>query len=129
MAEFGPGDENIPPALQRRHFARSFKAQESLLSALRASGKLESAVRHVAEGDLQNSPLHAVARRDHLGAANAARLLAEARADLEQRNADGHTPLMVALRRHKGNGGAVATALREAGAREPPQEAMVTKEP
>jgi len=124
-AEFGPGgvDEALPPALERRHFARSMKALDVLLAAHRVQGTLPDAVAHRADGDLRNTPLHAAARWDHLGALHAVRQLASARADLEARNGEDRTPLAVAMRRY-GPDGKVPRLLRELGAQPPPAETV-----
>jgi len=119
MAEFGPGcDGGLSASLEKRHFARSIRVQEILIETLRERGQLAAALAHKASGDGDNTALHAVARWDHLGAASAARLLAEARADLEMRNGEGRTALALSVRRH-GRGGRLATTLRGLGAREP----------
>eukprot|EP00438_Fugacium_kawagutii_P002084 Skav203257 [mRNA] locus=scaffold1000:51033:72579:+ [translate_table: standard] len=88
------GDDcELPPHLERRHFARSMRAQEVLLEALSNRGLLPAALGHKASGDMQNTPLHAVVRNDHMGAQHAVQLLAKARADLEAQNEEGRTPL------------------------------------
>lgn len=120
MAEFGLGAETeLPEGLARRHFARSMKAQELLVDELKKRGHLDRAKAHAAAGDNGNTPLHAVARWDHLGAVNAARLLLGAKADVEAKNDEGRTPLAIALRRY-GRDGKVVALLREHGAKEPP---------
>lgn len=124
IAEFGPGgdDAELPPPLEKRHFARSVQAMDLLLQALSSHGTLSSALAHRAQGDLQNSALHAVARWDHLGAQEAVRRLAAARADLDAKNGEDRTPLAVALRRY-GAEGKVATMLRDLGATPPAADA------
>jgi len=118
-AEFGPGgdDDDLPPALTRRHFARSIRAQEQLVECLRARDLLSAALAHRAFNDVGNTPLHAVARWDHAGAQNAAKLLASSRADLELVNEEGRTALSISTRRY-GRTGQVATLLRSLGAQE-----------
>jgi len=125
MAEFGLGDaeSELSPALLRRHFAKSDRARELLTGALRERGQLAAAVAAEAAGDLQCTPLHAVARWDHPGAAHAAQLLVEARADLEKKNGDGRTALAMAIRRY-GKEGRVASLLRRMGAAEPAEGAV-----
>eukprot|EP00929_Paragymnodinium_shiwhaense_P106210 TRINITY_DN7141_c0_g1_i1.p1 TRINITY_DN7141_c0_g1~~TRINITY_DN7141_c0_g1_i1.p1 ORF type:complete len:688 (+),score=171.41 TRINITY_DN7141_c0_g1_i1:71-2134(+) len=120
LAEFGTGDleEACPPAMLRRHFARSLRTQEILIDELRNRGQLGEAVGHRAANDLNNTPLHSIVRNNHIGSVNAVRLLASAKADLEAKNAEGKTPLTIALRREK-NGGEVGAALRALGASEP----------
>merc|ERR1719433_54808 len=113
----------MPEKLARRHFAKSIRAQQLLVEALRQNGQLARALAHAAEGDNGNTPLHAAARWDHQGAEHAVRLLGQARADLELKNAEGCTALVMALRRF-GQNGKVASALKELGAREPPLEAV-----
>ncbi|CAE8735661.1 unnamed protein product, partial [Polarella glacialis] len=119
-AEFGPGgaDEDLSESLRRRHFARNIRAQELLVECLRSRGLLAEALVHCASGDNGNTPLHSVARWDHLGAQHAVRLLVSAGANLEAENAEGHTPLAMSLRRF-GAGGKVASLLRELGAKDP----------
>eukprot|EP00933_Yihiella_yeosuensis_P007546 TRINITY_DN11262_c1_g2_i1.p1 TRINITY_DN11262_c1_g2~~TRINITY_DN11262_c1_g2_i1.p1 ORF type:complete len:326 (+),score=76.87 TRINITY_DN11262_c1_g2_i1:2-979(+) len=119
VAEFGPGgdDDDLPPALARRHFARSLKAQEILVENLRVRGTLSAAVAAKAEGDAGNTPLHSVARWDHLGSQNAVRLLAAAKADLNAKNAEGRSALAISVKRF-GASGKVAQLLRELGAEE-----------
>jgi len=117
IAEFGPGDltdSETPDSMAKRHFSRSFRVQRELIAALRDRGQLSAALSHtnISDGGM---PLHAVARWNHLGAANAAKLLVEARADMEAKNADGRTPLAVASRRF-GSDGLVAKTLLESGA-------------
>jgi len=124
MAEFGPGDaeeRQLGEPMMRRHFQRSMKTQELLIDALRHRGQLANALEHRAAGDQGNTPLHCVARWNHLGAANAVQLLVEARADMEASNEDGWTPLTVACR-HGAGSGQVAAALRSLGAKEPTPE-------
>lgn len=120
MAEFGPGGDecDLPPQLEKRHFARSMRAQEVLLEALHSKGLLTAALAHKASGDMQNTPLHAVVRNDHMGAQHAVQLLAKARADLEAQNEEGQTPLSLSMRRY-GRTGKVCQLLRELGAKEP----------
>lgn len=128
MAEFSPGaDEEISPALERRHHARSMRAQGQLVENLRVSGLLSAAVAHRASGDVGNTPLHSVARWDHLGAQNAVQLLVRVRADLEVKNEEGRTALSIALRRH-GKSGKVAKLLRQLGAQEQKEEDEAQKE-
>lgn len=124
IAEFGPGgdDAELPPPLEKRHFARSVQAMDLLLTTLSSHGALTSALAHRAQGDLQNSALHAVARWDHLGAQEAVRRLAAARADLDAKNGEDRTPLAVAMRRY-GAQGKVATMLRDLGATPPAADA------
>mmetsp|Transcript_65556 Transcript_65556/g.213483 ORF Transcript_65556/g.213483 Transcript_65556/m.213483 type:complete len:653 (+) Transcript_65556:51-2009(+) len=123
VAEFGlgdSGDAEMPATFLKRHFARSFRVQQLLLDTLRSRGQLAAALRHASDHD-GNMPLHAVALRNHLGAAHAARLLVEANAELEGRNADGRTPLCLAIKRY-GSKGLVAKALLQLGARKPEQD-------
>mmetsp|Transcript_23021 Transcript_23021/g.64743 ORF Transcript_23021/g.64743 Transcript_23021/m.64743 type:complete len:653 (-) Transcript_23021:108-2066(-) len=123
VAEFGlgdSGDAEMPATFLKRHFARSFRVQQLLLDTLRSRGQLAAALRHASDHD-GNMPLHAVALRNHLGAAHAARLLVEANAELEGRNADGRTPLCLAIKRY-GSEGLVAKALLQLGARKPEQD-------
>lgn len=124
MAEFGPGGDecDLPPQLEKRHFARSMRAQEVLLEALHSKGLLTAALAHKASGDMQNTPLHAVVRNDHMGAQHAVRLLAKARADLEAQNEEGRTPLSLSMRRY-GRTGKVCQLLTELGAKEPAEPA------
>jgi ankyrin repeat protein len=75
------------------------RAQEVLLEALHSKGLLTAALAHKASGDMQNTPLHAVVRNDHMGAQHAVQLLAKARADLEAQNEEGRTPLSLSMRR------------------------------
>lgn len=118
MAEFSPGaDEEISPALEKRHHARSMRAQGQLVEHLRVSGHLPAALAHRASGDTGNTPLHSVARWNHLGAQNAVQLLVGSRADLELENEDGRTPLSIALHRH-GRSGKVSKLLLQLGAKE-----------
>merc|ERR1712048_703950 len=123
LAEFGPGgnEKELGPALVQRRFAKSIRAQDLLLEFLRNHDQVTSAVQHAAAGDSGNTPLHAVARWNHPGAEHAARLLVSARADIEQRNAEGRTPLAIAMRRY-GRNGKVVKVLQESGAKEPPRE-------
>lgn len=123
VAEFGlgdSGDAEMPATFLKRHFARSFRVQQLLLDTLRNRGQLVAAMRHASDHD-GNMPLHAVALRNHLGAAHAARLLVEANAELEGRNADGRTPLCLAIKRY-GSEGLVAKALLQLGARKPEED-------
>lgn len=112
MANFGEGDGELSATMAKRHFARSFRAQEALVEALRRTGELDKALKHAALGDNGNMPLHSVAHWDHLGAQNAIRLLLAARAEAGQKNGDGNTPLDIARRRYKDTG-KVAKILEE----------------
>jgi len=119
MAEFGTGgdDGELPPALEKRHFARSLRAQDHLVESLRARGLLSAALSHRACNDFGNTPLHSTARWDHVGAQHAVELLVSAKADLELQNEEGKTALSISLRRY-GQSGKVAALLRKFGAQE-----------
>eukprot|EP00927_Polykrikos_kofoidii_P031492 TRINITY_DN27067_c0_g1_i1.p1 TRINITY_DN27067_c0_g1~~TRINITY_DN27067_c0_g1_i1.p1 ORF type:complete len:692 (+),score=124.95 TRINITY_DN27067_c0_g1_i1:73-2076(+) len=131
MADFGSGgdEDGVSSGVLKRHFARSMRAQEILISALRARGQLEAAVKHGAAGDGGNLPLHAVSRWNHLGAVNAVKLLVAAGADIEGKDSDGRTALALAVRRHIHrvgiSGGQVGEALRSLGAAEPLSQNVV----
>jgi len=123
LAEFGLCEDGasspvaVSEAMTRRHFLRSDKAREVLLAALRESGELAVALDHKAAASGGGTPLHAAARHNHPGAVHAVRLLAEARANTESRDAEDRTPLALAIRHH-GAGSKVAATLREMGAKE-----------
>lgn len=106
MAEFGEGSDEckLPPLLTKLHFAKPMRAQELLIEAYKNQEKMAAALLH-------NAPLHSVARWDHPGAENAARLLIAAHANAEQVDAEGQTALTVAVQRF-GPTGQVATLLR-----------------
>merc|ERR1719499_445991 len=88
-----------------------------MMEALVGRGQLAQALSHAASGDNGNTPLHGVARCDHYGAEHAVKLLCNARADLEAKNADGQTAYAMSTRRY-GREGRVAKLLRELGAQE-----------
>lgn len=121
LAEYGPGgfgdSMDTPLAQLRRHFAKSIRSQELLVEALRSRSQLEAAMRHGANGECDGTPLHAAARSNHFGAENAVRLLVQARAEIDQTDADGRSALSVAILNH-GPAGRIASVLRELGASE-----------
>lgn len=130
LAEYGIDEETpwpvgISDAVIKRHFGRSDRMRELLLAALKDQGHLIAALDYKAAASSGGTPLHAAVRHGHPGALHAVRLLAESRANLEAIDAEGRTPMAVAMRYH-GRGSRVVAALKELGAAECAEEDKLT---